>query len=274
MTEPVPFQPHRFASAAAHYRGGRPAYAPALIRRIAGVVGLRGTDRVLDLGCGPGMLAVGFAFFAGEVLGLDPEPNMLAEAAEAADGLAPNVCFQRGSSQDLGPALGHFRLVTMGRSFHWMDRAETLRRLDQMVLPGGAVALFHDRHPEHPENAWRAGWRQILDRYEPADAVGRVRHSGPRSHHWVRHEAVVLQSAFSALETFGVIERRQLPAAHLIDRALSMSSTSPGSLGARAANLVEELQAFLAAAAPSGILTEIVESSALVAFRPTSADRH
>jgi SAM-dependent methyltransferase len=245
----VPFQPHRFASAAAHYRGGRPAYAPALIRRIAGVVGLRGTDRVLDLGCGPGMLAVGFAFFAGEVLGLDPEPNMLAEAAEAADGLAPNVCFQRGSSQDLGPALGHFRLVTMGRS-------------------------FHDRHPEHPENAWRAGWRQILDRYEPADAVGRVRHSGPRSHHWVRHEAVVLQSAFSALETFGVIERRQLPAAHLIDRALSMSSTSPGSLGARAANLVEELQAFLAAAAPSGILTEIVESSALVAFRPTSADRH
>jgi cyclopropane fatty-acyl-phospholipid synthase-like methyltransferase len=40
-----------------------------LIRRVADVVGLREDHRVLDLGCGPGQLAIGFGYFAGEVIG-------------------------------------------------------------------------------------------------------------------------------------------------------------------------------------------------------------
>jgi hypothetical protein len=38
-----------------------------------------------------------------------------------------------GGSDDLGSGLGHFRIVTIGRSFHWMDRAETLRRLNGLI---------------------------------------------------------------------------------------------------------------------------------------------
>ena len=45
---PVPFEPRRFRGAAAHYLGGRPAYAPALFRRLAGLCGLDGRERVLD----------------------------------------------------------------------------------------------------------------------------------------------------------------------------------------------------------------------------------
>ncbi|MGH7077390.1 MAG: class I SAM-dependent methyltransferase [Acetobacteraceae bacterium] len=159
-SDPLPFDPHRFITAAGHYRAGRVPYPPALIRRVAEAVGLRDADRVLDLGCGPGQLAIGFGYFAGDVIGLDPEPGMLAAATAAALGLTPNVQFRQGSSYSLAATLGRFRLVTMGRSFHWMDRAATLERLDQLIERDGAVALFHDTHLEVPENDWRnAGGR-------------------------------------------------------------------------------------------------------------------
>ena len=68
MTATPPFDPRRFESAALHYRAGRIPYPPRLIRRIAELVGLRESHRVLDLGCGPGQLAIAFSFFAGEVV--------------------------------------------------------------------------------------------------------------------------------------------------------------------------------------------------------------
>ena len=77
MQDNAPLQPRRFTSAAAHYRGGRPPYAPALIRQVAHAIGLQPQHRVLDLGCGPGPLAIGFGYFAGEVLGLDPELSLI-----------------------------------------------------------------------------------------------------------------------------------------------------------------------------------------------------
>ncbi len=101
MSDPPAFDPHRFRVAAAHYRRGRTPSPPLLIRRVAEAVGLRETHRVLDLGCGPGQLAIGFAFFAGEVVGLDPEPEMLAAAQQGAEGLVPNAAFRQGSSYQI-----------------------------------------------------------------------------------------------------------------------------------------------------------------------------
>ena len=129
-------QLRRFRTAAEHYLAGRPAYAPRLIRHVARFTGVAPEHRILDLGCGPGMLAGAFALAGAEVLAMDPEPEML-RIAEAEFGGAGRISFVRGSSFDLSPALGRFRLVTMGRSFQWMDRVETLRRLDAMIEPGG-----------------------------------------------------------------------------------------------------------------------------------------
>jgi SAM-dependent methyltransferase len=261
--DPLPFTPDRFRSSAAHYRAGRPPYPPALIRRVAELVGLDGTHRVLDLGCGPGPLAIGFAYFAGSVLGLDPEPNMLQAAIEAAQGLAPNVSFRQGSSYDLDPALGPFRLVTMGRSFHWMDRAATLRRLDAMIEREGAVALFHDLRLDVPENAWVEEWRAITDHYAADDPLREQRRAGT----WVRHEAFLLDSDFCRLERVSLVTRQEVSTETMLERALSMSTLSRARLGERAETLITELSAWLARAAPGGTVSEVLEWSALIARR-------
>jgi SAM-dependent methyltransferase len=268
MAVPVAFLPHRFRAAASHYLAGRTPYPSRLVARVAMLTGLACPDlprtgRVLDLGCGPGQLALAFAPFAAEVLAVDPEPEML-RVARAAAGDA-SIRFLQASSYDLGPAFGRFRLVVMGRSFHWMDRAETLRRLDAMIEPGGAVVLFGDAHPVLPDNAWRTAWREVLDRYR----VGPSRQSHDAD--WVRHEALLLDSAFCCLDYVAAIDRRRIPVAALVERALSRSTHSPDRLGDRVEALSEELLRALEPFTVDGMITEVVESYACIATRPEAA---
>ena len=264
MNATVPFEKHRFRTAAAHYRKGRPPYAPALLDRVAERVGLTREHAVLDLGCGPGQLAMGFARLAGQVTAIDPEPEMLRIASEDAAEAGHKIRFIEGSSYDIGPALGQCRLTVIGRAFHWMDRADTLRRLDAMTEPGGAVALFSDNFPEVPENAWRSVYNAVLDSYSTEDNARRQR----RAADWMSHEALLMASAFSQLERIGVIERRRTTVASIEDRLLSLSSVSRGQIGDRADAMIAELRDKLALFATDGAVIEVVESQALIAQRP------
>jgi hypothetical protein len=145
-----------------------------------------------------------------------------------------------------------------------MDRVDVLGRLDRMVEPGGAIALFRDDHPKLPDNAWHPRWQQIVDAYGSADP-DRVRRKSPD---WLPNEAIVLDSPFCVLERISVIERRRVPADQLVDRAMSMSSTTSATLGERVADLVRELREAIAGSVEDGQVREVVETSALVARRP------
>lgn len=269
MALPTDIASRPFRSAAQHYLAGRPPYPNRLIRRVAEIVGLSAAHRVLDLGCGPGMLAVAFAPLAAEVVAMDPEPEMLRVAGEAF-GQIGNLRLVRGSSADLSPELGEFRLVVMGRSFAWMDRAEILRRLDAILVTGGAVVLFDDGHPDDvPENAWNVRFRALRHRYAEANAANPRR----RGSEWVGHEAILLDSRFCLLEAAAVIERRAVDARGLVHRALSMSSTAPDRLGdAAVSRLVEEIGELVREFGPDGLLGEVVETRALIARRVGEGD--
>lgn len=260
----VPFEKHRFRSAAEHYLKGRPPYAAALFERVARLTDLASNDAVLDLGCGPGQIALGFAPHAGPVTAIDPEPEMLRIAAAAAEAAGRNIRFIEGSSFDLTPALGTFHLVAIGRAFHWMDRQDTLARLDGMIAPGGAIALLSDKHPEVPQNAWRKAYDAVLDKYSAEDSARKLR----KSDAFGSHETVLLASPFSRLERIGVLEERRTPIADFDSRLLSLSSVSRARIGDRADEMIAEFSAAMAPHVVDGLVTELVESQALIASRP------
>jgi SAM-dependent methyltransferase len=261
MVSVIPFKPERFRSTAVHYHA-RPAYSPRLFKRVAELCRLTNSARLLDLGCGIGPLAIALRPYVGSILAVDPEPEMLARAAVEAEAAGARIEFRAGSSADLGPDFGRFSAVVIGRAFHWMDRVETLRRLDAMVEDGGTVVLFGDSHLRLPENDWLDEYHAIRDRY--AGSAGSWR--GPD---WVRHESVLLSSPFACLESIAVIERRATPAEDLVHRGLSHSVTSPARLGdAAAAAFIAEIRAFADSHAENGFVTEVVQSSALIARRP------
>jgi len=254
----------RFRTAAAHYAIGRPSYPAEFIAELARACRLTHADRLLDLGTGPGLLALAFAPHVGSVLAVDPEPEMLRVATEAVRAAGAQVEVRAGSSDTLGPDWGRFRAVTMGRSFHWMEREETLRRLDAIVEPDGALLLFNDEVADLPENAALKAWSAVVERYSADDRVRMER----KSPEWQDHEAVLRVSAFRAVERQEYLHRGTTTIELLVHRALSMSATSESRLGSRAETMVAELRATLAPFAATGPLAQIIEWSALVARRP------
>ena len=241
---------------------GRPAYAQGLISRIVKELRLGAKDAVMDLGCGPGQLAMHFAPFVRSVLAVDPSAEMLEVARHAASG-ADNVHFKSGSSFDIGPELGTFKLVTIGRAFHWMDRPDTLQRLDAMVESDGAVVLFSDSHPKHRDNAWVEPYQRIIDDH----AAGDVQRAKSRSADWPSNEEILLASPFARLERVSVIEKRTLPAEHLVDRALSISAINEAGLGSKMNDLIGGIKDLSSRFSLGGIVSEVIETSALIARR-------
>ncbi len=258
------FQPRRFRTTVPYYSRYRLGYPDRLIRRIAALAGLKPGDAVMDLGCGPGLLAVAFARLGMAVTAVDPEPEMLAAAGTAADEAGVRIDLRAGSSFDLPVDMAPFRLVTMGRVFHWTDREATLAALDKVVTADGAIAFFDDDHPRTVENAWRRALRDLEDKYGRvnADHIARAKVPGYRS-----RESLLLDSAFPVIEQAGVVVQRELTADDIVGLALSLSSSSPEKLGAQRDAFEADLRAMLHALSPGGRFTEIAELSGQIAFR-------
>jgi ubiquinone/menaquinone biosynthesis C-methylase UbiE len=249
----------RFAGTVAFYERYRLGYPDRLIARVAGLVGLTPGDAVLDLGCGTGMLAIPFARLGMAVTAMDPEPEMLAAAQSAAQAAQVPVSWTQGGSHDLSPQIGPFRLVVMGRSFHWTDRAATLAMLDRIVTPDGGVALFHDAHPPVEENGWFKTLCNVQDTYRQART--------PRGGHR-RYEPFLFASAFSQLDGLSVTVRQELTTDDIVGRAFSMPASSPERLGARQQEFVARLSADLRELSPDGKFIEVAELVAVLARRP------
>lgn len=262
---PQSYDPRRFRSTVPFYARYRLGYPDSLIARTVALAGLKSGDPVMDLGCGPGLLAVGFARAGMRVLAVDPEPDMVEACRLAARDAGVAVEARLGSSFDLPSGIAPFRLVAMGRSFHWMEREAVLSRLDGLVTEDGALAFFDDDHPGTAENSWRRRLRDIGNKY------GRNKSPHVAAAHaedYRTHQSVLLDSPFSRLEGLSEIVRRELTADEIVGLAFSQSTSSPERLGERVGDFERDLRAALAEISPEGRFTEIAELGALVAKRP------
>jgi trans-aconitate methyltransferase len=258
------YDPHRFRANVPFYVQFRLSYPERLIARVCSLVGLSPGEPVMDLGSGPGPLAIAFAKAGMRVVAIDPEPKMLEALSAQATQAGVAVDIREGSSFSMPADIGPFKLVTMGRSFHWMNRLQTLRALDSLIVTDGALALFHDQHPRTAENRWHSVLREFANTYGRA-ASPHVQERGQPDYR--SHESVLLDSAFSRLEGASVFVRRELAVDDIIGRAFSLSALSPEKLGVRAAELERELRRELSLLSPDGRFIEIAELAALVAWR-------
>jgi len=261
--------PNRFKNPARYYTTGRPFYPKLLARRVAELVKLSRTDSVLDLGTGPGFLAIDFAPLAKSVTAIDPAEEMLQVARQNAERAGVQIKFVKGSSFELSPQLGRFKLVTIGRAFHWMDGDQTLTALDALLERGGAVSLYGERYPEVEQNVWHHEFQALVDSYATDDpARARIRDNAS-------HESVLLRSAFDHLERISVLELRKTPVEHFVDRALSFGATWDGRPGSREDDLAGEVRKLIARfAAADGSVHEVVEGHALIGFRAKDLTSH
>lgn len=265
MTHIAPFVADRFSSTIPHYVAGRPAYGAAMLERLARETGLGPHARVLDLGCGPGSVALPLAGYCGTLIAIDPDRAMIAAGREAAERAGIDIDWRVGSSFDLTDDLAPLDLVTMGRSFHWMDREATLQRLDALIKPDGAVALLNTELHAVGGGSWLTAFEELRKAHGRFDTFYHLR----KSEAWESHISVLLRSAFNQVERLSTFEARTTSLDEIVARALSFSANSPASLGEGARDDYEQaVRERLTALEPTGVFPEIVESVAIIARRP------
>ncbi len=151
----MPYDPTVFAGSARHYLSGRPPYSAELAATLSRELGLDGHGRLLDVGCGPGSVALRLAHLFEEAVGLDPDAEMLAVAAEtAAERDVTNVTWVQEVAEHLDLVGGPpWRLVSFGQSYHWTQREAVAELVFDRLEPGGAIVLLAhtvDGRPEPP----------------------------------------------------------------------------------------------------------------------------
>ncbi len=265
MTRIAPLNPNRFTSAIPHYVSGRPRYSERLVAKLAREANVDAHSRVLDLGCGPGSLTLLLAPYCGTLIGIDADAAMIETARQTSDAAGISVDWRVGTSFDLDQLLAPLDLVTIARAFHWMDREATLQRLDELIGPGGAIALVNTEL--HPADGlrWHAAFEELRNQYGRFDDFYRWR----KGEGWEEHPSVLLRSPFSEVDRVSVFEKRVTTLDDVLARALSFSANSPSALGEDARAAYETaLRERMLALSPDGTFPEIVETVAIIARRP------
>ncbi|PKV89514.1 bifunctional 2-polyprenyl-6-hydroxyphenol methylase/3-demethylubiquinol 3-O-methyltransferase UbiG [Streptomyces sp. TLI_146] len=142
-----------FGSDAERYDRARPRYPDALLDRLA----TRGA-RVLDVGCGTGIVARQFRAAGCEVLGVEPDARM----AEVARRLGVEVEVATFEAWD--PDGRKFDTVVAGQAWHWVDPVAGAAKAAEVLRPGGRLAAFWNVFQLPPEvaEAFAAVYRRVL----------------------------------------------------------------------------------------------------------------
>lgn len=278
-----------YAGSAPHYTVGRMPYPPELAERVAAELGLDGTGRLLDVGCGPGSLTLLLAPWFAAAVGVDADAEMIAEArrrdAEVSVGTgagagagvgAGAIEWRRLRAEELPAGLGTFRVVSFAQSYHWMDQPRVARRVREMIEPGGAwVHVRADTHRgmagddplPHPRPPWDRIAELVTDYLGPVRRAGRgFLPGGTRS----GEEEVMRRAGYAGPTRLAVdggqIAERDLD--EIVAAVFSLSSSTPRLFGDRLAAFEADLRRLLRDASPAGWFAERRQATEAVIWRP------
>jgi SAM-dependent methyltransferase len=270
------WDPTLYAGAAWYYARGRVAYPRALADLLAAELGLDGSGRLLDVGCGPGSLTLLLAPLVAEATGIDADADMIAEGESlAVRAGVRNVRWQVLRAEDLPAGLGSFRLVTFAQSFHWMDRSRVANAVHGMVEGGGTCVHVHATthegvdtsrpltHPQPPQ----AAIADLVRRYlgpERRAGQGVLPAGTPGG-----EEDIYRAAGFTGPRRFEVpgyaVERT---ADQVVAAVLSLSGSAPHLFGPRLAAFEADLRALLHDTSPTGVFSQHMREIALDLWEP------
>lgn len=254
----------RFASTASLYEHLRPPYPGEFFRSVAHRLGLTKQSSLIDLGTGPGLLALGFGPYVGRIVGVDPEPEMLEAARRAATSAGQYLTLIEGKAETLAPDVGSFDVVTIGRALHWMDRDLTLALLDRLVAHNGAIAICASFSAIDGRNPWLDGYNEARRRWSPAklwEEAGR----GTRTHRDL--PAFFRGSSFQPAELVTIEISHLVGLNDLAKRTLTYSSSSPEALGDNVEAMLRDVERHLASFSRDGVIAETIVSTAQILKR-------
>jgi ubiquinone/menaquinone biosynthesis C-methylase UbiE len=135
-------------------------------------------ERVLDVGCGTGTLAVALAarLPAAVVCGVDADAAILERARAKGAAAGARVEWRQGTAGRLPFAAGTFQCLTMTLVLHHLapgDKVAALRECRRVLAPGGRIVIADWGRPQDPVMRSAFFALQLLDGFTPTSEHAR-----------------------------------------------------------------------------------------------------
>ena len=230
-------------------------------------------SRILDLGCGTGQIALPISNYAGEIIAIDPQEDMLVEGRQIAlaNGIK-NIQWVLGESGNLpqmAGSVGKINLTVIARAFHWMDKEQVLQDLYALTKPGGGVAIIWD-------SELRAGvklpWKEVIDRviWQWLGNNRKAGIEGTFTHPLKRFDVFLKESDFQEVETEIIQLERIWTIDQIIGYLYSTSYCSPPILGSNKESFENDLRTCLGKLDSSEHFIDQVSVEIITAFKKPS----
>ena len=246
------------------FRSGVPADVAAILLEAAPV---RRPRRLLDVGTGTGFVVEALSDGVDDVIGIDVDPDLLAVARSSVKARpGQQLAFVQARAEDFTPPTDWTAdLVTICRTFHWLDRQLVLDRLDSMVASDGVVAILGDNSIWADNAGWKSEIKTIL-----AEFLGPDRRAGSGTYQRPAPYTDDLDaSPFSDWEQVKVPVRRERSLDSVIGYLHSTSFAAPHLFGERLAAFDDALRERLPPFAVDGVFIDNNEFGILLCRRPS-----
>ena len=264
-----------YGGSADYYATGRLPYPQAMAEALAAELALDGHGRLLDVGCGPGSVALLLAPLFERVVGVDADEGMIqAPRRAAAERGVVNAEWVVSRAEELPAELGRFRVATFAQSFHWMDRPRVVQVVSDMLEPAGAWvhvnATTHrgveEEHPPEPSPP-REQIAELVRRY-----LGPDRRAGQKTlpTGTPKDEEAVMRAAGYPEPRRVMVPRGEVFSRsedEIIASVYSLSSAAPHLFGDRITDFEADLRELLHRSSPSGRFYERARDIELVIWR-------
>lgn len=131
-----------------------PEFTDAKVLRLIASTAFAGPGRkILDVGCGPGILSEAMAMLGAEVTGMDLTAEMIKRAKARCTGMA-GVTFIEGDAENLPFEDGAFDSAAARLTIHHFTKPKTvLREIRRILKPGGRLTVVDITSPADTREA-------------------------------------------------------------------------------------------------------------------------
>jgi SAM-dependent methyltransferase len=160
----------RFSNRVADYVKFRPTYPEAVFDTLVARVPPGLPRSAADIGSGTGIFSRGLLARGFELYGVEPNPEMRAQAEQALGG-EPRFHSRSGRAEATGLPDRCVSLAVAAQAFHWFDPRQCRSEWQRLLVPGGVVGLVWNQRQLGSE--FMQAYEAVMQRLPEYDQVSR-----------------------------------------------------------------------------------------------------
>ena len=262
--------PELFSGTCKYYAKYRPGIPSEVINVIVKHFNIKPNDRILDIGCGTGQVALAMERKCKEMVCMDSDPEMLRQAKRDTKNSKIKLVWVNRDAKDLRDIkkeMGTFKIAMICRAFHWMNQQQVLRDLDSLIDKDGGIAVFGDWSIWTGPEVWQRAVKEVVQKY-----LGRERRAGNKTFKQSdeRWEYTIACSSFKFIKIQQVSIVRNWDIKSITGWLFSSSFARPDYFGNQLPAFKRDIKNTLLSLNPKGVFQEQASFSIVLAGREKS----